>query len=343
MTTQNKYSKPEQQLITTLAWFRSRYALFIGFSPERKATKDSIEEFGEIWIGDFKEDWTEAFTSLCLKNVFAIVSDEYSFTDYGKIVKDEIEFEVPFYKYEYDNYFQREKQSAAHSLFCEKVYGLDLSQHGLIDQAELSILIDLIKKSESKKIVDIGCGNGKITEWISEQTQTYCVGIDISSEGIQNARERIKGNNLLRFEVGNLNNIQSTEKYDSVLFLDTLYYSQNVKNTISMARELLEDGGRIYAYFSQWIMDTAYSTKLSPNKTHIANALRELGLDYSFTDLSISGVNHWKRKLKVLDSMKNDFIKEGSMVLWEYRQREAYRYANWGDDKYSRYLYEIKK
>lgn len=343
MTTQNIYSTSEKQLVTTLAWFRSRYALFMGLSPERKATQDSIEEFGNIWIGDFKEDWTEAFTSLCRKNVLTFESGEYTFTEYGNTVKGEIEFEVPFYKYEYDNYFQLEEQSAAHSLFCQRVYGLDLSQHGLIDQAELSILIDLLKKSESKKIADIGCGNGKITEWISGQTQTYCVGIDISSQGIQNACERTKDNNLLHFEVGNLNNIHSSEKYNSVIFLDTLYYSHNVKNTIGMARELLEEGGRIYAYFSQWIMDTAYNANLLPDKTHLANVLRELGLEYSYIDLSVSGINHWKRKLEVLENMKNDFVQEGSIGLWEYRHREALRYATWGDDKYARYLYEIKK
>ncbi|MBK7410021.1 MAG: hypothetical protein IPJ40_19405 [Saprospirales bacterium] len=44
-------STSEKQLITTLAWFRSRYALYQHLDPERKATKESIEYFGKTWIG----------------------------------------------------------------------------------------------------------------------------------------------------------------------------------------------------------------------------------------------------------------------------------------------------
>lgn len=40
--------------------------------------------------------------------------------------------------------------------------------------------------------------------------------------------------------------------------------------------------------------------------------------------------------------MKKDFIDEGNIDLWEYRFRESNRYANWGENKYSRYLYEIE-
>lgn len=343
MLADNTYTTAEKQLISTVAWFRSRYALFIGFSLDRKADKHSIEEFGKIWIGDFKKDWASTFTSLCQKNVLRIINDEYTFTDYGNSVKNKVELETPFYKYEYDNYFQLEKQSAAHSLFCERVYGLDLSQHGLIDQNELSLLIEMIKNFKPKNIIDIGCGNGKITEWIAKQTQITCFGIDISSEAIHNARSRTNDNILLSFEEGNLNNLQISGKYDCILFLDTLYYSNNIKNTISQALELLNESGRIYAYFSQWIMDESYRESLHGDNTHLANVLTELNLNYSFIDLSESGIKHWKRKLEVLNSMKKDFLEEGSESLWEYRRREAHRYADWGDKKYARYLYEIKQ
>ena len=338
-----EYTTAEKQLISTLAWFRSRYALFAGFSLERKADSHNIEAFGEIWIGEFKEKWNDAFISLVRENILIITGDEYSFTDYGNIVKNQVDLETPFYKYEYDNYFQLEKRSRSHSIFCEEVYGLDLSQHGLINQSELSKLCQMIGISKPGKIVDIGCGNGKITEWISEHTKTPCTGIDISYQGIQTARERTWDNKLLKFEVGNLNNMQLSEKYDCVLFLDTLYYANSIKDTICQALELLEEGGHIYAYFSQWIMDESYKSNLDPDKTHLGNVLNELKLDYTFVNLSDSGKEHWKKKLEVLNILKDDFINEGSKDLWEYRHREAYRYANWGDEKYSRYLYDIKK
>jgi 2-polyprenyl-3-methyl-5-hydroxy-6-metoxy-1,4-benzoquinol methylase len=343
MLTTTTYTASEKQLITTLAWFRSRYALFMGLSPERKADRESIEAFGKTWIGKFKTDWEEAFASLVQKNILKLTNDEYVFTEHGNAVKAGLDTEIPFYKYEYDNYFQLENNSKAHAAFCEKVYGLNLSQHGLIDQAELSVLIDKLKHFCPGSLIDIGCGNGKITEWIAEQTQTRCSGIDISGEAVKNAKERTKHHTLLKFEEGNLNDLHNLQKHDCVLFLDTLYYSNNLKSTITQAYELLNEGGRMYAYFSQWIMDLAYHENLQPEKTHLANVLNELQLNYSCTNLTKSGINHWKRKLEVLDMMKKDFNEEGNNDLWEYRQREAQRYANWGDDKYARYLYEIRK
>lgn len=343
MQTNHIYTTAEKQLISSLAWFRTRYALFIGFSLEQKADRQHIELFAKIWLGGFKTDWTTAFDSLCQKGILTQNGDEYSFTEYGQTVKERLDLETPFYKYEYDNYFLLEKQSPAHSEFCKRVYGLDLSQHGLIDQSELAWLIELLQKNKPQTIADIGCGNGRISEWISTTTKTACLGLDISSEAVKNAQMRTANNPLLSFKLGNLNDLQLKENVDAILFLDTLYYSQNLKNTIQRAVELLNQGGYIYAYFSQWIMDAAYSENLQADKTNLAKVLNELGLNYDYIDLSKSGVEHWGKKLAVLNDMKTDFEAEGSRELWVYREREASRYANWSGDKYARYLYTIRK
>lgn len=343
MTNINTYTSAEKQLISTLAWFRSRYALFMGLSLDRKADRQSLEAFGQIWIGTFKEDWAAAFDSLLTQNILSFTHDEYAFTDFGNTVKVKVDAETPFYKYEYDNFFWLASNSKAHARFCEKVYGLDLSQHGLIDQQELSVLVALLKNLKPQTILDVGCGNGRITKWIAKETQAFCTGIDISKEAIRHARERKDGNGLLYFEEGNLNNLRAIKQHDCVLYLDTLYYANDMQASISEAAGILSEGGRIFAYFSQWIMDEAYADNLLPDNTQLAKILKELKLPYTYTNLTESGIRHWRSKLAVLEQMKQDFWEEGSNNLWEYRHREAQRYANWGDDKYARYLYEIGK
>ena len=337
------FTEAEIQIITTLAWFRSRYALFLDLELDRKADLKSIEEFGSVWIGRFKRDWNNAFDSLLKKEVLTCSKGEYQFTSKGERIKKEIETQTPFFKYEYDHFFDSDKNSKAHSIFCERVYGKDLSQHGLIDMDELSILIDKLSAQQPSSVADIGCGNGRITEYISEKVQGSITGIDISPEGIALANDRTSGNSSLQFIEGNLNQLDLGKKYDAVLFLDTLYYADDLKYTIEKAIHGLNSDGCVYAYFSQWIMDLEYSKNLDPTNTHLAQILNDLGLVYTYTDLTISGIHHWKKKLQVLEEMKMDFEEEGSMPLWEYRYREAHRYANWGDDKYARYLYEIRK
>lgn len=337
------FSEAEKQIILSLAWFRTRYALFLNLEMDRKADQKSIEEFGKIWMGNFKCNWSNAFDTLVKKGILSFAQGEYQFTAKGELVKKEVESKTPFFKYEYDHFFDSERNSKAHSIFCINVYGLDLSQHGLIDMDELSILINKLRNLQATSIADIGCGNGKITEYIAEQTQANITGIDISEEGIKLANKRTEKNNYLRFIVGNLNSLELNNNYDAIVFLDTLYYSNDIKNTIKKAVNGLTENGRIYAYFSQWIMSEEYAENLQPENTYLAKTLSDLGLKYSYTDLTTSGIKHWKKKLKVLEEMKIDFVNEDKIDLWEYRQREAFRYANWGDHKYSRYLYEVAK
>ncbi len=215
MKSNRKLSTAEKQIISCLSWFRTRYALFLDLDLNRPASKENLESFGQFWIGALRADWSESFESLVSKGVLTFQENGYDFTEKGNQLKQAVESETPFFKYEYDNFFRLEQNSQAHQQFCRQVYGNDLSQHGLTDQQELELLIDKMKKRSFKNILDIGCGNGKITEYLSTQIQGRFTGIDISAEG---------------------------------------------------------------------------------NK-----------------------------------------------ALWEYRYREAKRYANWGDDKYTRYLYEISK
>ena len=337
-------STSEKQLITTLAWFRSRYALYQHLDQERKATKESIEDFGKTWIGAFKLDWESAFRSLLEKGVITQEAGEFIFTKKGLELKDKVEAEAPFYQYEYDNYFSQVENSAAHHHFCEKVYGHDLSQHGLIDQQELSLLVERLQTNDFTNVLDIGCGNGRITEYLSSVCDAAFHGVDISGEAIKNANERVGAPNAkLRFSVANINDLKfPEERFDLIISLDTLYYADSLPSLLAQAGNLLSKGGYLMTYFSQWIMDEAYADNLLPDNTHLAKALASLGLKYTFHDLTDSGLRHWKKKLAVLEDMREAFVAEGNTALWDYRYREAYRYANWGDKKYSRYFYEVK-
>ena len=331
----------EKQLITALHWFRSRYALYQNLDPERPATREAIEAFGQTWIGTFKADWEETFDSLMEKGILLKSGNTYAFTEKGQRIKEEVEAETPFYRYEYDYFFSLEKKSEAHREFLRQVYGMDLSQHGLTDQGELQLLADYLKTHSHQKVLDLGCGNGRITEYLASFSGAGFHGIDISEEAIREARERTRAHaDRLRFSIANLNHLDLPPRsYDLILSIDTLYYADNPIQLLRDIRSLLKEGGVFIAYYSQWIMDEAYADNLLPDNTHLAKALREQGFTYQAKDLTASGLNHWKRKLSVLEATKEAFEAEGHTALWNYRHREAERYARWGDGKYGRYFY----
>lgn len=337
-------SPAEKQLVSCLVWFRSRYALLQGLDRNRKASKENIEAFGKFWIGRFKEDWSHSYITLQSKGILVETEGEYSFTTKGETLKEELEQRSPFYRYEYNNYFEMEQGSLAHSRFCKKVYGADLAQHGLVNQSELLALQQKLKQQKPKKVLDIGCGNGKITEHLANQySNTHFTGIDISDRAIDIANKRLESSAItnLTFKVGNMNALQLSNKYDAILFIDTLYYAKNIEQLFRSCIQNMKTGGVIYAYFSQWIMDASYADRLAGDNTLLASLSKHLELNYRYTNLSKSGLKHWKDKLNVLEEMKSDFEAENNLDLWQYRHTEAKRYADWGEDKYARYLYEI--
>ena len=335
-------NESEQQLLTTLNWFRSRYALYAGLDVDRRATKESIEAFGQMWIGKFKKDWTNGFDDLVDKEILEVIDGSFEFTNQGLVLKEKLARKSLFYQYEYDNYFNQEKNSKVHQEFCRQVYGEDLSQHGLITKEELNYLLEKLGHGRFAKILDAGCGNGKITELIQQRSGAQLYGIDISEQGIQIAKERTATNNDLFFEKMDMDHLDySPNFFDGIISLDTFYYSKNQRNLLESLIRILQKGGRLFIYYSQWIMDESTSENLLGSKTNLAYHLDDLGLKYSYTDLTKSGLDHWKLKLKKLEEMKELFEVEGSLDLWRYRYLESKRYANWGDKKYSRYLYEI--
>lgn len=336
-------NQAEKQLISCVAWFRTRYALFLGLDLNRKANIENIEAFGDAWMGKFKSDWTMAFTTLLEKGILVNNESEYDFTANGEVIKNELNANTPFFKYEYDLYFDLDRKSKVHSQFCEEVYGLDLSQHGLIDQQELSHLMQHMKANNFDNILDVGCGNGRITEYLAKQLHGQFVGLDISSEGIRLANER----NLeagLSFVEGNMNQLTFlSRKFDAILFLDTIYYADSIAKVLEDSLELLNQDGQLLMYFSAFIMNASESENLKGNQTSLAKIVKALGLQFECIDLTASGLAHWKKKLSTLEAMKARFYNEGEGDLWTYRYREAYRYAHWGDDKYARYFYSIHR
>ncbi len=125
----SEFTSSEKQLISSLSWFRTRYAYFLDLDPQRSATKESLNSFGSTWMGKYKEDWDADFDSLLEKGILEEINGEYSFTEKGEAEKVKVEAETPFFKYEYDQFFDGSNKSIAHADFCHKAYGQNLNQH----------------------------------------------------------------------------------------------------------------------------------------------------------------------------------------------------------------------
>lgn len=80
--------------------------------------------------------------------------------------------------------------SKAHSPVCERAFGRDLGQEGMVDMEPLDDLLNRFKLGSDDAGLDPGCGSGGMSEYISDQTGAHVTGIDISPSAIEVARQR---------------------------------------------------------------------------------------------------------------------------------------------------------
>jgi cyclopropane fatty-acyl-phospholipid synthase-like methyltransferase len=180
---------------------------------------------------------------------------DYSLTEKGKAARKTIEVANPLWLYEYNNFFDRAKKSKAHALFCEMVYGENLCQHGLADLFQLNKLLEVLSLKEGDRVLDLGCGNGYITEFLSDRTGAFFEGIDISSEAIEQASARTAmRKERLTFKVGNMNQLDFLpQTFSAAVSIDTLYYVDNLEETLKQLISVLKPEGQMGLFFTEWI------------------------------------------------------------------------------------------
>ena len=75
------------------------------------------------------------------------------------------------------------------------------------------------------KILDVGCGEGTLTDFLSEAQKKRYVGIDISLEAIKIANKKRK----LNFQCIQAEQFKTKNKFDIVIFNEILYYLDDIE------------------------------------------------------------------------------------------------------------------
>lgn len=323
-----KFTEAEKQLLLAMGYFK-----------DEKADKKTLEEFGKRNIGEYLVSWDNAYTTLTERGLLQKKDTTYALTDRGELYRKDVEQDNPLWLYEYNMYFARAEKSEAHKIFCEKVYGKNLCQHGIADMVQLTKLLEVLQLSEDTSVLDVGCGNGMITEWLSTVSGASFTGIDLSDVAITHAQERTNKN--CSFQQGNMYCLDFDENsFDAAISIDTLYFV-DIEKVITQLLTIVNSCGQMGIFYTQWIDDDAEKEMLLPGNTELAHVLNKYNLKYTTVDFTQEEEYHWQKKVKILKELKPAFEKEGSLELYEYRYDEAQYYKEWDPEKRSRYLYHI--
>ena len=230
----------------------------------------------------------------------------------------------------YSLFYAAVENSPAHHTFCERVFGKDLCQHGFADMEQIELLLQVTQLDASQHVLDLGCGNGLITEYLSDHTGANVTGLDFIPLAVNQASQRTAAKvDRLAFLEGDINHLQlPAEAFDLIVSIDSMYFSQDYTATLSKMKAALRKGGQIALFYSYgrepWVpLDEFPKEMLPADKTPLADALQANGLVFKTWDLTSRDYLLAVRRKLVLTELKSQFEAEGNLFIYENRLGDA--------------------
>ena len=287
-------------------------------------------------------DWTDAYKGLLTKGLIQCSGSLYSLTEKGRPYA--LRTRSKRLGKRFDNLLIRCDGSAAYSILCERVFGKDLCQAGSVDMHQLEKLLEVLNVTKESRVLDMGCGIGKITEYISDITHAHVLGIDIASRAIQRAQARTQEKRaFIEFREIDMNNLSlPPASIDTIIALDTLHFLENLEKTIGQMKSLLPQGQMGLFYF-QSCSDDETPDMLLPGNTHLAQALKRHGLPFLTWDFTERVKEFSYRLLQAAKELKEEFKAEDNFDLYENQiegSEEEIQRLEAGKER--RYLYYVQ-
>jgi len=286
-----------------------------GESSDRATLENGADRYWK-----YLEDWSDSWQRLLDNGLIRGDEDGYSLSDRGRPLADQYYAERPdHYWYYYQHYYPAAQASNAHSQLCERVFGKDLTQDGQADMDSVNDLIAHLEVGEGDRVLDLGCGAGGISEYISDATGAHVTGLDYSATAIETAVNRTSGKrDRLTFVQGDMNALDFADGwFDKIVSIDTIYWVADIDEALAAISRLIKPGGRMGIYIAHTPSIDDSTGANEPHGTWIAKSLAKLGLNYDVYDHTESFLGFWPKMKKVALELRDEFIAEGNEVIFD--------------------------
>lgn len=291
--------------------------------------------YAALKLPDVAAGYDRLVAALLAEGLLAGDADTFTLTDAGAARCSEVAASHSLHAAFYNVYYAATAASPSHAEFCRRVYGLDLGQHGAADIAQVHAALDALHVAAGTALLDFGCGDGRISEYIAARTGAKVSGIDIADAAITRARERTCGRtDPLRFYAGDLcsgTGELPSGPFDAILAIDSFFFAADQPRLLANLLALLALGGRLGVFY-------ICPPGVSPDETTLGRALRSATVPYQVVYFSRENAAHWRLKRQVLAELEAQFAAEGQQFLYLNRLAEC----EGSPDNFGRYFYVIQ-
>lgn len=117
------------------------------------------------------------------------------------------------------------------------------------DDEKIRKILEISEIKEGAKILDIGTGTGILISYLLEKSPAKLVGVDISENMIEIAREKYKDKNV-KFVVSDIMGFNE-DKYDYIFIYSAYPHFKDKENLFEHLSKLLNENGKVIIAHSQ--------------------------------------------------------------------------------------------
>jgi 2-polyprenyl-3-methyl-5-hydroxy-6-metoxy-1,4-benzoquinol methylase len=289
---------------------------------EHQKTLPTLETISASMIWDQQKSNNQillALDRLLNKEMVSMIRGQYSLTKQGLA-------QVKQYMSEgFSSILVAADESATSHKFCEQVFGLNLCQFDSMSMTQLNKLLDVLNLNQNDHILDLGCGVGKISEYISDITGARVLGIDYATGAINRAKERtLQKRDRISYQVMDMDELNVPEKsFSCLISIDAIHFVNDIKRTIQLSQDGLINNAQMGIFYPVTLAAGEQIDKLAPENTPLAEALLACGLNFQYWDFTKDEIGVWEKVLQSAEELKSDYEKEGKTFLYEMALSDA--------------------
>lgn len=242
----------------------------------------------------------------------------------------------------YEEFYAMAGKSDAFKRFCRDAFGEDFSQDGFSDITQIDKILQFIPSGDDVHILDIGCGNGKMLEYLQKRTGAYVHGFDYSEQAIKAAQALLQ--EKAEFREGIIGEVECPEEcFDVIISMDTMYFAKNMTDFVGQIKKWLKPEGVFFVGYQEG--DVMPKTR-NIQTAVLSSALEQNGMEYTAEDITEQTYYLLKRKREAALAHQMDFETEGHenwfVMLMGQTECATVPFERFCE-KMSRYLYVAKK
>lgn len=242
----------------------------------------------------------------------------------------------------YEEFYTMASQSNAFCAFCREAFGEDFSQDGFSNLTQIDMILPYIPRGEDVHILDIGCGNGKMSGYLQKKTGAFIHGFDYSEKAIETAKNLHPLN--AEFREGIIGEIEyQLEQFDVIVSMDTMYFAKDMVDFVAQIKRWLKPDGIFFVGYQEG--DVMPKTK-DMHTTVLAKSLKQNRMQYEVTDITKQTYELLLKKRVTAERYQEEFVAEGHQNWYEMLIGQTeYAMVPYEEfqQKMARYLYVVHK